>query len=45
MTPKSIERIIPNQSQLNKAMNRLVPETIELLTKKDKEKSSNQSAS
>lgn len=44
MSSKALEKIIPNQSQLNKAMNRLVPETIELLTKKDKEKSNNQSA-
>lgn len=41
---KSIEKIIPNQTQLNKAMNRLVPETIELLTKKEKDKGDHQTA-
>lgn len=44
LATKSVKKIIPNQHQLNKAMNRLVPETIELLSKKEKEKSENQSA-
>ncbi|WP_368657664.1 hypothetical protein AB3Z07_21370 [Metabacillus halosaccharovorans] len=44
MKSKTLEKIIPNQNQLNKAMNRLVPETIELLSKKEKENKDSQSA-